>query len=66
MIERKRIAVTYEIPAPRTIELDAWLNVYRDGSICEHKTKEQADREAAKNRFACINLKRPVTEGEGL
>lgn len=50
----------------RTIELDLWLNVYRCGVICEHKTKEQADKEASKTRFACINLKRPVREGEGL
>ena len=54
------------IPAPRTIEIAFWANVYEDGSYFRYATKEEADTAAASSRFACINIKRTVKEGEGL
>lgn len=51
---------------PRTIEIAFWANVYEDGSYFRYATKEEADTAAASSRFACINIKRTVTEGEGL
>lgn len=54
------------IAAPRTIEIAFWANVYEDGSYFRYATKEEADTAAASSRFACINIKRTVTEGEGL
>lgn len=51
---------------PRTIEVDLWINVYGDRAFCFYSTKEQADKGVLPNRFACINIKRTVTKGEGL
>ena len=51
---------------PRTIEIAFWANVYEDGSYFRYETKKEADAGASSSRYACINIKRPVTEGEGL
>lgn len=54
------------IVRPRTIELDLWINVYSDGLFGVHQGREESDLRAALGRVACINLKRTITEGEGL
>ena len=54
------------IVKPRTIELDLWLNVYPDGSCTVYQGRDNADLRGALDRVACINLKRIITEGEGL
>jgi hypothetical protein len=54
------------VEEPRTMELDLWVNVYRDGTTSTWRRKGDADAAALPGRFACINVKRTVTEGEGL
>ncbi len=51
---------------PKTVEVNVWLNVYPDGDNSNYSTKAKADEGAGLNRLACINIKRTVTEGEGL
>ncbi len=53
---------------PKTVEIDMWVNVYHWGfSHVGFLSRERADREAdIPHRIACINIKRTVTEGEGL
>ena len=54
---------------PKTVEIDMWVNVYHSGFIhLGFLSKEQADKDAdnSPHRIACINIKRTVTEGEGL
>jgi hypothetical protein len=46
-------------PETKTI----WVNVY-PSTACGHQTKQQADRRAANNRLACVQV--TYTEGEGL
>ena len=41
------------------IKVDTWLNVYPDGLINGHQTKEHADRRSSPDRIACYHL---VTE----
>ena len=53
-------------PPKKTLRVRLWLNVY-DGAISHlHGTREQADKEAGRLRFACIEIDREVEEGEGL
>ena len=54
------------IEGPETVEVDVWLNVYEDCELYIYRTKKAADISASNNRFACINVKRAVTKGEGL
>ena len=49
---------------PSTIELDHWCAVFKDGSIVTSKTPEPLKH--LPHAFALINIKRTVTEGEGL
>ena len=53
-------------PKPKTVKVDFWVNVDDDGSFEAHETKEIADDECHSDRIACINIRRTVTEGEGL
>ena len=54
-------------PTPKkTVRVRLWLNVYDGASPHMHGTKEQADEEAGRLRFACIEIDREVEEGEGL
>ena len=61
-----------ELPAsiyeePKMVEIDTWLNVYPWGaSALGFHTREMADKGASPERTACLNIKRTVTEGEGL
>lgn len=53
-------------PPKKTLRVRLWLNVY-DGAIPHmHGTRKQADEEAGRHRFACIEIDREVEEGEGL
>ena len=54
-------------PAPkRKVRVKGWVNVYPEsGSFCIGG-KEAADRFAAHDRIACIEIDREVEEGEGL
>jgi hypothetical protein len=54
------------VEEPRTVEVDVWLNVYPCDKGGVWDTREEADRVADNGRIACINIKRTVTEGEGL
>lgn len=55
------------IEKPKNIEVDCWMNVYPNEGYATHSTKEQADNIGMNTpRIACINIKRTVTEGEGL
>ena len=54
------------VEEPETVEIDAWLNVYPDGECVVYSERTKADENAARNRFACIPIKRSVTKGEGL
>ena len=41
----------------RTVTERGWLNKYPHGkSDCYHSTKEQADRNAASDRIACVHM----------
>lgn len=56
------------IPAPKTNEIDVWLNIYdnNDYHAYVHLSKQDADDESDDGRIACLHFKRTFTEGEGL
>jgi hypothetical protein len=54
------------VEEPQTVELDLWVNVYRDGTTTTWHSADDAEAAALRNRFACFHIKRTVTEGEGL
>ena len=55
------------IEKPKTTEVDFWVNIYPNGGYgCTERTRTKADHYAGPKRIACINIKRIVTEGEGL
>lgn len=54
------------IEEPRTVDFNCWINVYEDRTGAAWDTREEADRNLAPGRIACININRTVTEGEGL
>lgn len=56
----------YLKPIPKVHHVDFWLNVYPNCHDTIHGTREAADIYGGKGRIACINIKRDVTEGEGL
>jgi len=51
---------------PKTVEVDVWLNVYLEGADRGYDSRGRADNASSSDRLACINIKRTVTEGEGL
>jgi hypothetical protein len=58
-------ALIYE--EPKTVEIDVWVNVYSNGVKSGiYFNKADASACARSERIACINIKRTVTEGEGL
>ena len=69
------LGVGFSYPAPiyeepKTVEIDVWLNVYDWGVedlvyLSREKADEHTDGLGAQ-RIACSNIKRTVTEGEGL
>ena len=56
-------------PPKKTVRVQRWFNVYLEDEevLCgvPHKRKKDCDT-AAKTLFACIEIDREVTEGEGL
>lgn len=53
------------------IQREVWVNVYEEGAsdavgATAYYTKEYADRNAFKNRIACVKLTIDCEEGEGL
>ena len=53
-------------PPKKTVRVQVWVNVYADGRHCAHASKESALAAGENLRFACIEIDRIVTEGEGL
>lgn len=51
-------------PPKKTMRFRGWLNVHSDGRFILWSDKFMADSVA--NRFACVEIDREVTEGEGL
>jgi hypothetical protein len=44
----------WKIKKPKKkIVAECWLNIYKDGDIARHETKEDADKAAACDRIAC-------------
>ena len=48
-----------------TVKAECWLNVWADGSVASHDTKQQADA-CNPDRIACIHIEREVEHGEGV
>ena len=53
-------------PPKKTVRVQLWINVYTDGPHALHPSKESALAGGEHARFACIEIDREVTEGEGL
>ena len=53
-------------PPKKTVRVQVWVNVYADDQHCLHVSKESALAGGEHVRFACIEIDRIVTEGEGL
>ncbi len=56
-------------PKKKTVRLKRWLNIYlEEGRVsCGFTQQKREDCDTAeKTRFACIEIDREVTEGEGL
>jgi hypothetical protein len=43
-----------------------WVNVYDETTSGDYETKEEADKNADKDRIACIKVELDFEEGEGL
>ena len=53
-------------PPKKTVRVRCWLNVYADDEHALHASEESALAGGEHARFACIEIDRIVTEGEGL
>ena len=53
-------------PPKKTVRVQRYFNVFEDGSMVSWPTREDADGGKEGSRFACIEIDRTVTEGEGL
>lgn len=40
----------------KTVEIERWINVYKDSISYNYKTKDDANQMAAEDRIACIKL----------
>jgi hypothetical protein len=47
-------------------KIERWVNVYRDGALAVHLSKEKADINRHPNCFACVKITIDCEEGEGL
>lgn len=54
------------LPPKKTVRVERYVNVYEDGTMVSWATREEADGCVEEDRFACIEIDRIVTEGEGL
>ena len=53
-------------PPKKTVRVQRYVNVFEDGCMVSWPTREDADGCKEGSRFACIEIDRIVTEGEGL
>ena len=53
-------------PPKKTVRVQRYVNVFEDGTMISWPTREKADDCKEGTRFACIEIDREVTEGEGL
>ena len=53
-------------PPKKTVRVRCWINVYADDEHALHASEESALAGGEHARFACIEIDREVTEGEGL
>ncbi len=53
-------------PPKKTVRVHRYVNVFEDGCMVSWPTREEADGCKEGTRFACIEIDREVTEGEGL
>jgi len=53
-------------PEPKKVAIEYWLNVYSNGIVKSHSTKESADENAVEGRIACVHLHTIVEAGVGL
>ena len=53
-------------PPKKTVRVRCWINVDASEGLACFLFREDADRLASVNPFACIEIDRIVTEGEGL
>ena len=53
-------------PPKKTVRVQRYVNVFEDGCMVSWATREEADDCREGSRFACIEIDRIVTEGEGL
>ena len=53
-------------PPKKTVRVQRYVNVFEDGCMVSWPTREEADGFKGGPRFACIEIDREVTEGEGL
>ena len=53
-------------PPKKTVRVQLWINVYADDQHALHPSAESALAGGKHARFACIEIDREVTEGEGL
>ena len=53
-------------PPKKTVRVQRYVNVFEDGCMISWPTREDADGCKEGSRFACIEIDRIVTEGEGL
>jgi len=51
---------------PKKVAVEYWLNVYSNGTVASHDTKEHADEYAAEDRIACVHRYTIVEVGFGL
>jgi hypothetical protein len=54
----------WEAPAEERKKIEYWENVYPRHSSCRHETRESADKNAGRDRIACLHV--VGYEGEGL
>lgn len=53
-----------DIMPPEPEKVTVWLNIYPDGQIQNHRSRENANRNATSDRIACVPL--TYFKGEGL
>lgn len=45
---------------------ERWVNIYANGTTPCHSMRQDADRNAGKDRIACLHIRQEYKEGEGL
>ena len=60
------VQVIRNCPEPKKVAIEYWLNVYSNGVVASHDTKEHADEYAVADRIACVHRHTIVEVGFGL